>query len=75
MDIVDKKIGTDVEAKLSQADGVLSVEVDLITPILVGKLSLGLQEAAIFDALEKKYTNPLVDSALELLKGAISKVG
>lgn len=75
MDLVDKKLGTDGEVKVSQIMGVLSLEVDLNTPILVGKLSLGLQETAIFSALEAKYPNALVVAALEILKGAISKVG
>lgn len=72
MEILDQKLGTDGEVKVDQVAGVLSVEADLNTPILQGKLILGLQESAIFDALEAKYPNAWVVAALEMLKKAIS---
>jgi hypothetical protein len=75
MDIVDKPLGTDGEVKVIQKDGVLALEADLATPILVGKLTLGIQETAIFDAIEKKYPHPLVIASLEMLKGVLKSVG
>lgn len=75
-DLGDQKIGTDVEVKESQANGVLSVEVDLSTPLLDGKLVLGLKEEAVLAALAGKYaSNPLVKAAISMLEAAISKIG
>lgn len=74
-DLVDKQLGTDAEMKVSQAAGVITLEVDLHTPMLIGKLTLGVQEAAVLDAIAAKYPNEVVVAALGMLKSAIAKLG
>lgn len=77
MDIVDKKIGDVAEVKASQTAGVLSLEVDVTSPISVsgialgsldGKLTLGISEVSIIDALEAKYPNVLFVGGAEAVK-------
>jgi hypothetical protein len=83
MELFDKKLGEAGEVKVEQVAAVLSVEADLKNPISVsgvvigeieGKVIVSIQETAVIDALEKKYPNPMVVGALEVLKKGIALV-